>query len=62
MQKLKMEVDSIAGYFLIMEQYLFTIDETIFNTFWRLKVGPRNNKEAVEEAKRIAAQRDVKLS
>lgn len=47
MQKLKNEVDTIASYFLILEKYLFHIDDITFANFWSLKEWPQNIKDAV---------------
>ena len=47
MQKLKNEVETIASYFLILEKYMFSIDNLTYDNFWSLKEGPQNIKEAV---------------
>lgn len=48
MQKLKNEVDTIADYFLILEKYMFNIDNIVFDNFWALKEAPSEIKEAIE--------------
>lgn len=62
MQKLKNEVDTIASYFLILEKYMFNIENHTYDNFWSLKEGPQNIKDAVEEANRIISERETKLS
>ncbi len=62
MQKLKNEVDTIANYFLILQKYLYQIDVTTFDSFWQLKQGPQEIKDAVGEATRIIQERQAKLS
>ena len=57
MQKLKNEVDTIANYFLILEKYMFNIENNIYDNFWGLKECPLNIKDAVEEANRIISER-----
>lgn len=42
MQKLKNEVDTIASYFLVLEKYLYQIDDVTFGSFWSLKEEPQN--------------------
>ena len=37
MQKLKNEVDTISNYFLILEKYIFNIDNITYDNFWALK-------------------------
>lgn len=53
MQKLKNEVDTIADYFLVLEKYMFNIENNVYDSFWALKEGPLDIKDAVEEANRI---------
>ena len=53
MHKLKTEVDTIANYFLVLERYLYPIDDYTFGNFWLLREGPKLNKDAMEEANRI---------
>ena len=62
MQKLKNEVDIVASYFLILEKYMFNIDNHTYDNFWALKESPQNIKDAVEEANRIITERENKLS
>ncbi len=62
MQKLKNQVDTIAEYFLILEKYLFNIDNLTYLSFWNLKGMPQDIKEAVEDANRIISERETKLS
>lgn len=62
MQKLKNEVDTIANYFLILQKYLYKVDDITFGSFWSLKEWPQKIKDAVGEAQRVIQQRESKLS
>ena len=62
MQKLINEVDTISSYFVILENYMFNIDNLTYDLFWDLKEGPQKIKDAVEEANRIITERENKLS
>lgn len=62
MQKLKNEVDTIANYFLILEKYLYKIDDSTFASFWGLKEWPQTIRDSVGQAQRVIQQREAKLS
>lgn len=44
MQKLKNEVDTIADYYLILEKYMFNLNDVFEEHFWSLRAGPSDIK------------------
>jgi len=47
---------------LILEKYLYKVDDITFASFWSLKEWPQTIKDAVGEAQRVIQERESKLS
>jgi hypothetical protein len=62
MLKIKNEVDTINKYILLMEDYLYNIDEQVFYNFWELKSQPQAIKYEVMEANHTISERESKFS
>lgn len=62
MQKIKNEVDAINRYMGMMEDYLYPIDNDLFDEFWELKSQPQVIKYEVMEANHTISDKDSKFS
>lgn len=56
--KIKAEVDQINRYLLLMEEYLYLIDDTTFENFWDLKSQPQAIKYELMEANHTISDKD----
>ena len=62
MLKIKNEVDMINRYIGMMEDYLYPIDNDLFDEFWELKSQPQAIKYEVMEANHTISEKDSKFS
>jgi hypothetical protein len=62
MLKIKNEVDMINRYITMMEDYLYAIDNDLFDEFWELKSQPQLIKYEVMEANHTISDKDSKFS
>ena len=62
MLKIKNEVDMINRYITMMEDYLYAIDNDLFDESWELKSQPQLIKYEVMEANHTISDKDSKFS
>lgn len=55
-------MDTIGKYITIMEDYLYPIDNDLFDEFWELKSQPQAIKYEVMEANHTISDKDSKFS